>query len=162
LDNRNIILIFVPNKKPKVMKYKVKLKDGHNARPDQVTGTGYLGTDKSEAIYTRGEAIKKAKMFGGNIEAVRLSSVFRTVTITQIPENALLDKIVKELRGREMFIDTDVDFDERIYSGDIFEAILGEYGELEDSPMYPQEKVMKQLDELAQMVDTEYVQIVMG
>jgi hypothetical protein len=88
--------------------------------------------------------------------------VFRTVTITQIPENALLDKIVKELRGREMFIDTDVDFDERIYSGDIFEAILGEYGELEDSPMYPQEKVMKQLDELAQMVDTEYVQIVMG
>lgn len=144
------------------MKYKVKLLNGHKATPFQTTETGYLGTDKSEAIYTRGEAIKKARMFGGKIEAVKLSSVFRTVSITQIPENALLDKIVKELRGREMFTDVDVDFDERIYSGDIFEAILNEYAELEDSPMYPQEKVMKQLDELAQMIDTEYVQIVMG
>jgi len=144
------------------MMYKVKLLNGHYATPFQTTETGYLGTDKSEAIYTRGEAIKKARMFGGKIEAVPLSSVFNKVSITQIPENALLDRIVKELDGREMFTDTDVDFNERIYSGDVFEAILCEFAELEDSPMYPQEKVMKQLDELSQMIDTEYVQIVMG
>ena len=141
------------------MKYKVKLKDGHKATPFQTTETGYLGTDKSEAIYTRGEAIKKARMFNGKIEAVPLSSVFRTVSITQIPENALLDRIVKELRGREMFTDTDSNLDEKIYSGDVFEAILGEFGEMEDTPLYPQEKVMKQLDELSQMIDTEYVQL---
>ena len=141
------------------MKYKVKLKDGHSARPDQITTTGYLGIEKSEAIYTRGEALKKARMFGGKIEAVPLSSVFSTVSITQIPENALLDRIVKELRGREMFTDTDSNLDEKIYSGDVFEAILGEFGEMEDTPLYPQEKVMKQLDELSQMIDTEYVQL---
>jgi hypothetical protein len=90
-----------------------------------------------------------------------IKSVLQKVTITQIPENALLDRIVRELKGREMFVDTDEDLGERIYSGDVFEAILGEFGELEDTPMYPQKKVMEQLEELAEIIDTEYVQITM-
>lgn len=88
-----------------------------------------------------------------------IKSVLTKVTITQIPENALLDRVVRELKGREMFVDTDEDLGERIYSGDVFEAILGEFGELEDTPMYPQKKVMEQLEELAELIDTDYIQI---
>ena len=87
--------------------------------------------------------------------------VIQKVSITQIPENALLDRIVNELKGRECFIDTDTDLGERIYNGDVFEAILGEFGEMEGTPMYPQKKVMEDLLELAELIDTEYVQITM-
>ena len=141
------------------MKYKVKLLEGHSARPDQVSNTGYLGNEESESIYTRGEALKKARMFKGKIEPVALSKAMTVVSMTQIPENALLDWVVRQLEGREMFDDTNSDLGEKIYSGDVFEAILCEYAELEDTPLYPQAKYMKQLDELAQMVETEYVQI---
>lgn len=142
------------------MKYKVKLLEGHSARPDQVSNTGYLGNEESETIYTRGEALKKARMFKGKIEPVALSKALRTVSMTQINEDALSDWVVRQLRGREAFEDTDSELGEKIYTGDVFETILCEYAELEDSPLYPQAKYMKQLDELAQMVDTEYVQIV--
>ena len=141
------------------MKYKVKLLDGHSARPDQVSDTGYLGNEDSESIYSRGEALKKARMFKGKIEVVALSKVLSTVTMTHIPQNALTDWVVRQLQGREMFTDTDSDLNEKIYSGDVFEAILCEYAVLEGSSLYPQAKHMKQLDELAQMIDTEYVQI---
>jgi len=88
-----------------------------------------------------------------------IKKVINKVSMIQIPENAILDWIVKELRGREMFVDADNTIDERIYSGDVFEAILNEYGEMEGTPMYPQKKVMEQLDELSKLIDTEYVQI---
>ena len=141
------------------MKYKVRLLDGHNARPDQVSNTGYLGNEESESIYTRGEALKKARMFKGKIELVGLSKALTKVSMTQLAQDFLLDRVIRELEGREIFIDTDSHLDEKIYSGDVFEAILGEFGELEDSPMYPKGDVMKQLDELSQMIDTEYVQV---
>lgn len=143
------------------MNYKVKLNEGHTARPDQVSTTGYLGNESSESIYTRGEALKKARMFNGKIVLVELSRYLNKVTTTQIPQTALSEWVVRQLQGREMFMDTDIDLGERIYSGDVFEAILCEYAELEDTPLYPQAENMKQLDELSQMVDTEYVQITM-
>ena len=90
-----------------------------------------------------------------------IRTVLHKVSMTQIPENALLDRVVNELKGREMFVDTDEDLGERIYSGDVFEAILNEFGEMEDTPMYPPKKVMEQLAELAELIDTEYVQITM-
>ena len=90
-----------------------------------------------------------------------IKTVLRPVSMIQIPENALLDRVVRELRGRECFIDTDEDLGERIYNGDVFEAILGEFGEMEDTPMYPPKKVMEQLLELAELIDSDYVQITM-
>lgn len=90
-----------------------------------------------------------------------IKRVLRPVSMTQIPENALLDRVVSELRGRECFIDTDEDLGERIYTGDVFEAILGEFGEMEGTPMYPQKKVMEQLLELAELIESDYVQITM-
>lgn len=91
----------------------------------------------------------------------KLSRVITKWSIILIPENAILDRIVRELRGREMFVDADEDTGERIYSGDVFEAILNEFGEMEDTPMYPPKNVMEQLVELRDLIDTEYVQITM-
>jgi len=50
--------------------YKVKLLEGHKAKPEDIVN-GYLGNvfnDGEVCVYTRGEAIKKAGMFGGKIE----------------------------------------------------------------------------------------------
>jgi hypothetical protein len=91
-----------------------------------------------------------------------LKDVLHKVSMTQIPENALLDRVVKELEGRECFKDTDEDLGERIYNGDVFSQILGEFGEIEGTPMYPQKKVMEQLNELNELIDTDYIQIVMS
>ena len=47
--------------------YNVLLLAGHTAQPDQIY-QGFLGEQKEgKYTYTRGEAIKKARMFGGKI-----------------------------------------------------------------------------------------------
>lgn len=79
----------------------------------------------------------------------------------QIPERALLDGVIKQLQGRETFIDTDQDLGERIYSGDVFEAIANELSKMKNSPLYPNKKVVAQINELAKLIDSEYVQIIM-
>jgi len=52
--------------------YRVKLNETHNAKPSQII-EGYLGNafGNGEIMeYTRGEAIKKARMFNGKIELI--------------------------------------------------------------------------------------------
>ena len=83
--------------------------------------------------------------------------------MTQIPENALVHGVVKALKGAEAFVDTDEDLSERIYTGDIFVSILCTNAEIPDnSPLkITDKKALKQLEELAELIDTEYVQIIM-
>jgi len=90
----------------------------------------------------------------------KLKTVIQKVSMIQIPENAILDRIIRELDGREAFSDADSELNEKIYYGSVFETILGEFGELEETPMYPQKKVMEQLEELAELSDCEYIQII--
>lgn len=48
--------------------YRVKLLENHSAKPDQIVD-GYLSALGDEiTTYPRGEAIKKARLFGGKIE----------------------------------------------------------------------------------------------
>lgn len=141
-------------------KYKVKVLDPSKLLPSQTTN-GYLSSAGAIQMYTRGEAIKKARAFNGKMELVGLSTVLSEVRMIQIPENALLDAVVKHLKGREAFKDTESDLDERIYTGDVFEAIASEYAEVRGKGIPDQyQKVLDQLDELATLIDTEYVQIV--
>ena len=84
------------------------------------------------------------------------------VSMMQIPESALLPSVVLELKGREAFTDTDATLMERIYTGEVFEAILGEQGELKKGftgGIRMSKKALNQLEELAKLVDTDYVQI---
>ena len=87
--------------------------------------------------------------------------VFDEVKMVQIPENTLIHGVVKALEGRESFKDADLDLDERIYTGDVFEAILSENAQLtESSVMKLKKKTETQLEELAEICGMyEYVQI---
>ena len=87
-----------------------------------------------------------------------IRKVMSEVRITQIPENALIHDVVRLLEGREMFVDADPSNTERIYSGDIFEQIASEAEQM-DGRNKPSKKTIAQLEELAILVGTEYVQI---
>ena len=85
---------------------------------------------------------------------------FDVVSVTDIPKQCLLPGVLKELRGREMMTDTEFDQDERLYSGDVFEALAGELAEMEGSPLYPSQEVVDQIDNLAEIIETELVRII--
>jgi hypothetical protein len=110
--------------------YRVKLNEGHTARPDQVAGEylgGYAKIDPM--LYTHMEAVKKARMFGGSIEPFGRDYTIDTLKVIQIPIVQLSKALVNELNGREIFVDTDNTLEEVMYSSDVFEAILGELDE---------------------------------
>lgn len=107
--------------------YRVKLQEGHTARPDQICGE-YLGSYATidPMLYTRSEAQKKARMFGGSIEPFGRDYTVDELKVIQIPKAQLSQTLINELQGREVFLDTDNLLEEVLYSSDVFEAILGE------------------------------------
>lgn len=110
--------------------YRVKLNEGHTAKPDQIAGE-YLGNYSTidPALYTRAEAHKKARMFGGSIEAFGRDYTVDELKVIQIPKAQISQALVNELQDREVFVDTDYGLQEAMYSSDVFEAILGEVSE---------------------------------
>ena len=107
--------------------YRVRLKEGHTARPDQIAGE-YLGNYATidPMLYTHMEAVKKARMFGGSIEPFGRDYTIDRLQVIQIPKAQLSQTLINELQGREVFLDTDNLLEEVMYSSDVFEAILGE------------------------------------
>lgn len=90
----------------------------------------------------------------------QIKSVTTKLTVASIPENALLHGVVQLLEGREMFRDTDDSLDEKMYSGEVFEAIACEQAQYPDGHMFKQpQKVLDQLDALAEFVSHDYVLI---
>ena len=85
---------------------------------------------------------------------------FDVVSVTDIPKSSLLPGVLKELRGREMMSDTDFDLDEKLYSGDVFEVIAGELAEMEGSPILPPQEVIDEIDNLAEVIETELIRII--
>jgi len=85
---------------------------------------------------------------------------FDVISITDIPRVSLLSGVLKLLNGRESFLDVDDEIGEVIYNGDIFETIAGELAEMEDSPLYPPIEVVVQIDNLAEIIETELVRII--
>jgi hypothetical protein len=140
-------------------KYRVKLLNNHTAKPDQIID-GCLGNSMGNGkiqTYTRGEAIKKAYRFVGKIEEVKgIHNVIGTLSIQSIPENALLHGVVLHLVKRTAFLDA-TSMGEKIYQGDVFEAILGEIAENPNDRTDP--KVLVQLEELTELISADYVLI---
>jgi len=109
--------------------YKVKLNEGHTAKSDQVIN-GYLASFPNElGIYTRGEALKKAKMFGGKIEKHGKNYTISKDSIINLSKKELSPAVQRELNGRELYEDTSSTFNEPIFFGDVFAAILGDITE---------------------------------
>jgi hypothetical protein len=131
--------------------YRVKLQEGHTARPDQVAGE-YLGnySNIDPALYTRGEAYKKAKLFGGTIEPFGKNYLTDEVKVLQLSKKQIGEDILADLKDRESFVDTDNDLNEVMYSADIFETILCELDELQEKLrlIKPSKSTQIVLDEL--------------
>lgn len=90
----------------------------------------------------------------------QLNTVISKLDIQTIPENALLDGVVNALKGREAFKDADIDNYERMYHGDIFEAIASEQAELRGSSLaIKDKKVLDQLEALSELIYADYVLI---
>jgi hypothetical protein len=107
--------------------YAVKLNEGHKARPDQQFD-GWLGSGYIE-FYTRGEAIKKARVFGGSIKPMGKKYTVKSLNVLQLSKKDIHKVIVHKLKGMEAFKDTQ-EIDEPLYQGDVFETIMGEISEI--------------------------------
>jgi hypothetical protein len=78
-------------------------------------------------------------------------SGFTVIQMVEIPENNLSKRILKELSGRENFIDADTDLGEQIFAGTVFEDIACEQAEMPlNSPLRLSDEDLKRIDELAE------------
>ena len=84
---------------------------------------------------------------------------FSVISVTEIPKSCLLNGVIKLLEGREMYVDVDDDIQEKVYSGDVFEAIASELAEMENSLLFPAPIVVEQINNLAEIITTELVRI---
>lgn len=91
---------------------------------------------------------------------------FDVISVTDIPKDSLLPGVLKELEGRELMVDTDDEFNEKLYSGDVFEAIACEWAELIQTDENHRQifrisqEMIDQVDNLAEIIETELVRIV--
>jgi hypothetical protein len=101
--------------------YGVKLNENHKARTDQVYN-GWLGENQIE-LYTRGEAIKKAKAFGGSIKHIGRDYTIKTFNVLHLSKTQIHQLILNELKGWETYTNTE-NIEEPMFSGDVFAKIL--------------------------------------
>ncbi len=89
---------------------------------------------------------------------------FEVVSCTDIPRDSLLMGVLEELQGREMMKDDE--FNEQLYSGDVFETIACEWEELIESDENHRQifriskSMIDQVNNLAEIIDTELVRII--
>ena len=79
-------------------------------------------------LYTRGEAIKKARAFKGKIKPYGKKFTTNEMKMLQLSKSELHTVIALDLQGREDYVDSE-DTSEPIYSGEVFDAMLGEFTE---------------------------------
>jgi hypothetical protein len=141
------------------MHYKVKLP----ISTKNTTSDGYLQNwiDTTQpALYPRGEALKKANAFGGKIEKVDYSQGIIETTITEIDGSLLLLPIRQLINMRELFAMKD-NANTLIYNANIFITLRNELVQLgmENYDFKVKTEILNQLNELSQMVTSEYVLI---
>ena len=87
---------------------------------------------------------------------------FEVVSCTDIPRVSLLKGVLQELQGREMMKDDE--FNEQLYSGDVFEAIASEWAELTKDDHLQifkiSQEMIDQVNNLAEIIETELVRII--
>ena len=110
--------------------YKVKLINPGQTKPEDNLN-GYLAYNYELCLYTRGEAIKKARAFNGKIEKHGKDYTVNETSIVDLSKQELSPAVLKELEDREVYVDSDDDINEPIYYGDVFATILGEETEKE-------------------------------
>jgi len=79
---------------------------------------------------------------------MKTKSGFEVLKIVDIPESYLSKGILRELSGREIFVDTDEDLGEQIFSSDVFEQIASE--KEEGGCFFLTDADLKSVDDLAE------------
>ncbi len=144
------------------MYYKVKLT---NPKLDKSTPEGYLSNwldINQPALYTRGEALKKAFMFSGKIEKAENAPTVTNSSIQIISANDLVFGVKHLLPSRDLFGSTDVEsINSFIYDGNVFHKLLIalEKHEKENDDFKIKDEIRIQLNELSQIITSEYVLI---
>lgn len=98
------------------------------------------------------------KILKDGMKGKTLKQLISRVSMMQIPKMALLEGVLREMRGREAFIDSILHRDERIYHGDVFEAILGD-AEMKMETQRPSKEITDQLEELSKIVSADYIML---
>ena len=86
------------------------------------------------------------------------------VSATDIHRDNLLPGVLEELSGRETM--KDVEFNEQLYCGDVFETIASEWAELIKADENNRQifkisqEMIDQVDNLAEIIETELVRII--
>ena len=135
--------------------YRVKLDPkGHQGREDQIikcaTGQIYLKdiVEDIPAVYTRGEAIKKAKMFGGTIQ--EYSSKYQlqdVITVAHICGDVVPKELVDAVESQEpSYLDKVETLGEELFSVEVLDAVIQEAHDNDDK------KVLAEAMELRQHV----------
>ena len=89
---------------------------------------------------------------------------FDVVSVTDIHRDSLLPGVLEELDGRETM--KDVEFNEQLYCGDVFETIASELAELIKADVNNEQifritqEMIDQIDNLAEIIETELVRII--
>jgi hypothetical protein len=89
---------------------------------------------------------------------------FDVVSVTDIHRDSLLPGVLEELNGRETM--KDVEFNEQLYCGDVFETIASELAELLKADVNNKQifritqDVVDQIDNLAEIIETELIRII--
>lgn len=130
--------------------YRVKLLEGHTVEPHQIVN-GYLGnvfdSGKPE-LYTRGAAFQKAKTFGGKAERFGKQYITSEVSGIYLDIDNINPAIQRQLRGRELYENNLEPFS--LFDGSVFEAILCENEEFEESNTF---KFSKEVIEELEVLD---------
>ncbi len=147
------------------MQYKVKL-DDPISNQDKSTSDGYLANwiDKdSPALYSRGEAIKKASAFGGGqIELVTSEMSVVDSPMIILSANDLLFELKELMKFRDLFGSSDSSTKNSfIYKGTVFLAIFLELQKLEkeNEDFKIKNDLRIQLNYLVSLVTTDYILI---
>lgn len=140
--------------------YQVKVTNP-NVDKKLLTKDNYLKNwlGETPALYTRNEAIRKATAFGGNIEKVQTVTVEET-SIMIISCNEILPVIRQFMLGRELFATKDNPTN-LIYSSDIFIKLKKELDvlQMENYDFKTKDEIVIQLEQLSQIITSEYVLI---
>lgn len=144
--------------------YKVKIND-QILNHDKVTIDGYLANylnPKIPALYSRGEALKKAKLFGGVIEFDdEMPSVVNS-SIIILSGNDLLFSLKELIKSKELFGgNSDEVVNSFIYKGTIFLDLYLELQKLENEneDFKIKDDLKNQLNKLISLDSTDYILI---
>ena len=99
----------------------------------QLDGGVYLKDNETLCLYSRGEAIKKARAFNGKIKPHGKAYLVSDARVMQLAKKDISPEILAQLDGRELMKDNDVNLNEGFYYGGVFNDILDEQMELSET-----------------------------